>query len=385
MNLIRDVVHPESYDSLLEWVFINQPQKEAKSVHQFILINKLGKNVPIEISTGFADFDGKRALVCYVRDITEKLQAEEKLKEYSENLEIMVEDRTRDLQLEITDLRNAQSQLVQSEKLASIGQLAAGIAHEINTPIQYVGDNTRFLQDAFNDLSSVFSQFEKLFGSIESGPVLRNLIQDLQSAAEEADLEYLKDEIPRAVDQTLEGVERVSQIVNSMKEFSHPGVKEKTAVDINRAIENTITVSRNEWKYVAEMEVDLDKSLPLVPCLPGELNQVFLNLIINASHAIKDVAGDGLGEKGVIKVSTRKCGDCAEIRISDTGPGIPEEIRARIFDPFFTTKEVGKGTGQGLAIARSVIVEKHGGDIRLDSDTGKGTTFVINIALGACS
>jgi signal transduction histidine kinase len=166
-----------------------------------------------------------------------------------------------------------------------------------------------------------------------------------------------------------------------MKEFSHPGGREKTAVDINRAIENTVTVARNEWKYVAEMRTEFDEGLPPVPCLPGEFNQVILNMIINATHAIADIVGDGSNGKGQITVSTRSVDGWAEVRISDTGGGIPEEVRDRIFDPFFTTKEVGRGTGQGLTIARSVIVDKHGGTISFETETGKGTTFIVRLPL----
>jgi signal transduction histidine kinase len=166
-----------------------------------------------------------------------------------------------------------------------------------------------------------------------------------------------------------------------MKEFSHPGSEEKTPTDINKAIENTITVARNEWKYVADLELQLDPSLNLVPCLPGEFNQIILNIVINAAHAIADVVGDGSNGKGLITITTKADDDSAEIRISDTGSGIPESARPKIFDPFFTTKEVGKGTGQGLAISHSVIVEKHGGTISFDTDTGKGTTFIIRLPM----
>ena len=168
-----------------------------------------------------------------------------------------------------------------------------------------------------------------------------------------------------------------------MKDFSHPGTKEKIDLDLNRAIDSTITVARNEWKYVADLETDYDSSLTKVSCLPGEFNQVILILIVNAAHAIADViekSGEKSGpEKGRIKVQTRKCPEWDEVRIQDTGSGIPEKIQARIFDPFFTTKEIGKGTGQGLAIARSVIVDKHGGTIHFETEQGKGTTFVIRL------
>ncbi len=375
---IIDIVHPENLEKVWNQ-FITKP--DLQTPYQFSAINKTGKKIPIEISTGTTDFDGRKALVCYVRDITQKLETDKKLKRYSANLEKMVEERTVELKQAIVDLKNTQSQLIQSEKLASIGQLAAGIAHEINTPIQYVGDNTRFLKDAFNDIIILFNKYEQLSEVPGGVTVLEEFMKEIKSAIEEADMNYLKEEIPRAIKQTMEGIERVSVIVRSMKEFSHPGVKEKTSMDINRAIENTVTVSSNEWKYVAEIETDPDPSLPPVHCLPGELNQVFLNMIINAAQAIGDVVNNDPNGKGVIRISTLKDGDYAKISISDTGPGIPEEIQTRIFDPFFTTKEVGKGTGQGLAISRSVIVEKHGGDIGFETKAGKGTTFVIRVPI----
>ncbi|MBU0595079.1 histidine kinase, partial [Candidatus Bipolaricaulota bacterium] len=198
---------------------------------------------------------------------------------------------------------------------------------------------------------------------------------------DELDLDFLKEEIPKAIAQSLEGVGRVAEIVRSMKEFSHPGGTEKQATDLNRAIEATITVARNEWKYVAEMAMDLDPDLPPVPCLAGDFNQVILNLIINAAHAIGDVVGENSGEKGTVTITTRQNGDWAEIRISDTGTGIPEENRSKIFDHFFTTKELGKGTGQGLAIAHAVITEKHSGTITVESEVGKGTTFIIRLPI----
>jgi len=378
---IKKVIHSENLDLVWGWYTTKSSQNNLQVTHQFQGINKNGQKIPVEISTGTTDFDDRKALVCYVRDITKRLDAEKLLKKYSEDLENMVKERTTELQQVIVNLKNTQSQLIQSEKLASIGQLAAGIAHEINTPIQYVGDNTHFFQEAFNDIIMLCGKYEKLQEALIEEMPVEKLVKDTQSAIDEADIDYLREEIPRAIKQTLEGVEHVSAIVRSMKEFSHPGVKEKTAVDINRAIKNTVTVSRTEWKYVAEMETDLDTSLPLVLCLPGELNQVFLNIIINAAQAIGNAEGDGPERKGVIRVSTSKEGGYVEIRISDTGPGVPEEIQKKIFDPFFTTKDVGKGTGQGLAISRSVIMEKHGGDLSFKTEEGKGTTFIIKLPI----
>ena len=273
-----------------------------------------------------------------------------------------------------------QVQLVQAQKLESIGQLAAGIAHEINTPTQYVGDNTRFLQDSVADLIEIIDLYDGLLDPAQEHRPCAERSAEAKAALERLDMEFLREEIPKAISQSLEGVERVATIVRSMKEFSHPGAVERQLADLNRAIESTITVARNEWKYVAEMVTDLDASLPLVPCLLGDVNQVVLNMIVNAAHAIKGVVGD-TGEKGTITVTTRCAGSWVEVRISDTGSGIPPEIRPRIFDPFFTTKEVGKGTGQGLAIAHTVIVQKHGGEIKVESEVGQGTTFIIRLPL----
>jgi signal transduction histidine kinase len=164
-----------------------------------------------------------------------------------------------------------------------------------------------------------------------------------------------------------------------MKEFAHPGLEEMTSVDINRAIRNTISVARNEWKHVAEVSSEFDPDLPWVTCVPGALNQVLLNIFVNAAHAIGEVSGRT--KKGAITVVTRRDGDWAEIRIGDTGAGIPEEIRQRIFDPFFTTKQPGKGTGQGLASAHYIVVKKHHGTIAVESEVGIGTTFIIRLPM----
>jgi PAS domain S-box-containing protein len=278
---------------------------------------------------------------------------------------------------DVTESKLLRSQLLQAQKLESVGQLAAGIAHEINTPTQYIGDNVRFLKDAFESLNRLLTNYEHLLAVCKANALPGEIMQEVSAAVTEADAPYLLEEIPKAIDQSLEGVSRVSRLVSAMKEFSHPGTKEKTPLDLNHAIESTITVARNEWKYVADLETDFDRSLPLIPCHPSEFNQVILNMIVNASHAIADVVGNGGSQKGKIKVQTRNCQDHLEIRICDTGAGIPEKVRPRIFDPFFTTKEVGKGTGQGLAIARSVVVDKHGGSIHFETEVGKGTTFII--------
>lgn len=278
---------------------------------------------------------------------------------------------------DVTERRSLREQLLQAQKLESVGQLAAGIAHEINTPAQYIGDNVRFLKKSFVRLESVLGSYGRLYEATCGNAVSPGLIQETESALKKTNLKLLLEEIPKAIDDGLEGVQRVSSLVSAMKEFSHPGTKEKIPVDLNHAIESTIAIARNEWKYVADMETDFEVSLPHVCCLPGEFNQVILNLIVNAAHAIGDRNRERNGTKGTIRIQTTYSPTGVEIRIGDTGTGIPPEARAKIFDPFFTTKEIGKGTGQGLAIARSVIVDKHRGSIDFETVMGEGTTFII--------
>jgi len=282
---------------------------------------------------------------------------------------------------DVTEKKELEAQLMQAQKLESIGQLAAGIAHEINTPTQFVGDNTTFLGMAFSKLTKLLDCYDELFHAAKEDNLAEELLDKVEATAKKVKVDYLLEEIPKAIEQSKEGIERIAKIVRAMKEFSHPGMEEKASVDLNHALQNAIDVSRNEWKYVADLTTELEPGLPHVPCLLGEMNQVFLNMIINAAHAIGDVAGDRAEEKGTITVSTCQEDSWAVIRISDTGSGIPEHIRSRIFDPFFTTKKVGRGTGQGLAIARSVVVDKHGGTISFETEEGRGTTFIIRLPL----
>jgi len=274
-----------------------------------------------------------------------------------------------------------QTQLLQRSKLESVGQLAAGIAHEINTPIQYIGTNIDFFSESFEDISRFFSTLHNLVTQEDDAADYSHMIKTVHGALDEADWEFLREEIPAALEQTRDGVNRVSAIVRAMKEFSHPGSREKAPADLNEIIKNTLMVSSNEWKYVAEIETDFG-DLPMVPCLSDELGQVFLNVIVNAAHAIgNQQEKTGSEEKGRITITTSTEGDFAEIRIADSGGGMEEKVRERVFDPFFTTKEVGKGTGQGLSIARNVIITKHQGTITVDSEVDHGTTFVIRLPL----
>ena len=278
------------------------------------------------------------------------------------------------------ELEASHNQALQSEKLASVGQLAAGIAHEINTPIQFVGDNTRFLQEAFEDMSDVIALYQQQCTALLEGKPELEMAEKAMAKSDEIDIEYLNEEAPKAITQSLEGIERVTQIVRSMKDFSHPGSDQKEIIDINQAIESTMTVCRNEWKYDAELITDFDPTLTAVPCYAGEFNQVMLNIIVNAAHAIHD-SREGSDTLGTINITTRQDNGFAEIIIKDNGAGMPEEVRKRIFEPFYTTKGVGKGSGQGLAIAYSVIVDKHHGTIDVDSEPGKGTTFTIRLSM----
>jgi signal transduction histidine kinase len=292
---------------------------------------------------------------------------------------------------DITANKVLESQLAQSQKLESVGQLAAGVAHEINTPMQYVGNNLDYLRNSFSFISKLLNELsdEQREATLQpaqtaGGPVpekdhsagLKQTVKlDLQRLQNQSTLE----QIDEAIGDSLEGVQHVCRIVNAMKQFAHPGYEEKTSVDINAALYSTITVSTNEWKYVAEVETDFEEDLPLVPALAGELNQVFLNLIINAAHAIEDAYAKDPTIARTIKVSTRSAERSVVITIADTGCGIPESIRTQVFDPFFTTKEVGKGTGQGLAIAHSVIAKKHGGRLWFQSTENVGTKFHIEL------
>jgi signal transduction histidine kinase len=218
---------------------------------------------------------------------------------------------------------------------------------------------------------------------VSEGSAGADAVRDADEAARAADLPYLVENVPKAFDRALDGLERVATIVRSMKEFAHPDSREMAPVDLNRAVAATLSVANNEYKYVAELETDYGE-IPPVTCHVGDVNQVVLNILVNAAHAIGDVVG-GTDRKGRIHVRTRQEGDAVVVSISDTGPGIPEAVREHIFDPFFTTKEVGKGTGQGLAIARSVVVEKHGGHLEFDTEAGKGTTFHIRLPIAGKS
>jgi len=269
------------------------------------------------------------------------------------NLQCSLADRVQDLEVVLTRLREMQ----QAQKLDALGQMASGIAHEINTPTQYISENIKFVQKSWND----------------AGPFL-------QRAEEDPEIAYLIQEVPKALAESLQGVEKIGQFVRAMRDFCRSSGSEKVIVDINQAVRTTLTVATNEWKYDADVAMDLDPELPPLLGLPGEIHQVLLTLIVNGAHAISDVRKTSI-EKGLLRIATSVQDGWIEIAVSDTGAGIPEEYRDKVFEPFFTTKALGKGNGQGLATAYSVVVQQHSGRIWFETKPGKGTTFFVRLPL----
>lgn len=281
-----------------------------------------------------------------------------------------------ELEIAFREKEILQSQLLQAHKLESVGQLASGIAHEINTPTQFVSSNVSFLDEAFSDISECIHSLTK---AVEIENLSAGYLDKTLAAA---DWPYLQQEIPKAINQSREGLARVASIVRAMKEFSHPGGQDAEQSDINHLIETTVTVARNEWKYSAEVVLNLAPDLPRVPCLDGAIGQVLLNLLVNAAQTISEKIGRTPdGGKGTITITTEKDSSAVLVHVADTGCGISPECRTKIFEPFFTTKEVGKGTGQGLAIAYDVITHKHGGRLTFSTVMGEGTIFTIRLPI----
>jgi signal transduction histidine kinase len=273
------------------------------------------------------------------------------------------------------ELHDAQAGLRVAQRLEAIGQLAAGVAHEINTPAQYVDGNITFLSERFARLLPLLDALKERIA------VCRDGTDRLRQIADDANLDFLITEIPAALKEAALGMGHIKKIVTAMKEFSHPS-DDKQVADLNHGIANTVTIARNEWKYVADVELDLAADLPHVTCFPSEINQVVLNMLVNAAHAVGEVF-DGENGKGKIRIGTRRDGADVLIEIEDNGCGIAEASLHKIWDPFFTTKEVGKGTGQGLAIAHRIVVDHHGGAIRVTSSVGKGSRFTIRLPIEA--
>jgi signal transduction histidine kinase len=288
-------------------------------------------------------------------------------------------ERNRLLARQLAEKQRLEIELARAQKLESVGQLAAGIAHEINTPVQFVGDSLYFLKDAAETLRPYTERMSALRDRSQRGELRASDWDALDALKAELDIDYLLENMPKAADCALEGVNRVGSIVRAMKSFAHPDQPDQTNVLLDEAIRNTLIVARNEIKYVADVQTDLGE-VPPVRCFAGDVNQLLINILVNASHSIEDVVR-GTGERGRITVTLERDGEEAVIAIADTGTGIPEAIRERIFDPYFTTKELGRGMGQGLAIAHNIVVKRHGGSLRFDTKEGVGTTFFIRLPI----
>ncbi|MBD3178401.1 MAG: PAS domain S-box protein [Candidatus Latescibacteria bacterium] len=321
--------------------------EKTRKIYHLTMKRADGEQMNVEIGFSIINYQDDLAFLIYLHDTTERDELQDKL--------------------------------AKAQKLESIGQLAAGIAHEINTPTQFVSDNVRFFEDAFQDIAGLLQSYQSLLEKLEQEGNCCKEVDNIRKQCEEVDIEYLLEDVPAALEQSLDGLRKVAKIVKSMKDFAHSSGGSNTQVDLNKVIATTTTLARNEYKYVSDLELDLTDEIPLVFCDPDKLNQVILNMLVNAAHAIEDVVGDKPGEKGKITISSGHDDKYVIVNISDTGTGIPEEIRSRIFDPFFTTKEVGKGSGQGLAISHKIIVEEYGGEIGIDSEEGSGSTFTIKL------
>ncbi len=332
-------------------------EKKKPVVIEKIRLNSSGEKRVIEVRA-YPIFDHDGNVVQMVEafiDITEQKKAVE------ENLRL-------------------ERELNKAHKLESIGTLAAGVAHEINTPIQFIGDNTSFAKDSLEDVFEMIQGYKLLIEKLHKDTGVE-VDHEVKQIDDDADYDYLKEELPKSLQQTLDGIEHVSKIVKAMKDFSHIGSNEEMQLeDLNNAIETTLTISKNEWKYQADIKKDLSPELPAVPCYIGEIKQVLLNLIINAAHAIAAKNETNKTEElGTISVSSSIDGDRVKVGITDTGTGIAEENQNKLFDHFFTTKEVSQGTGQGLAVAYQIVVEKHGGEIWFETEVGVGTTFYFTL------
>jgi two-component system, NtrC family, sensor kinase len=314
------------------------------------LIKRDKTRFPAEAQLSALTVGGDPALLISARDLTERLRMEQ-------------------------DMR-------QAHRFEAVGQLAAGVAHEINTPMQYIGDNTSFLRTTVERLLGVVESFETLLADCESGAVTLSQVQECKKKLSSAKIPFLKKQAPVAIEQSLQGIAHVSSIIQGLKEFSHPGGEEKVTVDLNHVAKTAATVTRNEWRYHSTLDLQLKEGLPVIMGHPQELGQMLINLIVNAAHAIESCHGKKEGPpQGRIVISTEEINGFVELQMKDNGTGIPEAIRNRVMDPFFTTKEVGKGTGQGLALALNVVVEKHRGQLFFESEEGKGTTFFVRLPL----
>jgi signal transduction histidine kinase/response regulator of citrate/malate metabolism len=353
---------------------------------QFHLDRYIGSSVEEIIKERTAlpikDDEGKVSQVTFVsRDVTETIQHQEEMKKLNRKLKIVSSElisKNGKLENAVANLERTQAQMLQSEKMASIGQLAAGVAHEINNPTGFVSSNLKTLGDYQTDLNQLLDDYQALKDNLNALPdgalpgESKGLLEKVAATEEEVDIDYIREDTGSLIEESCEGTERIKKIVDDLKHFAHPGEEKMKATDINAGLESTLNVVNNELKYKATIVKEFG-DLPIISAYPQQLNQVFMNILVNAAQAIE--------KSGQIKIVTATIDGKAEIRISDTGCGISEENLSRIFDPFFTTKDVGKGTGLGMNIAYNII-NKHEGDIRVESEIGKGTTFIIELPPG---
>jgi two-component system NtrC family sensor kinase len=371
------LVHPDNQHFFLELFTKVSSDDTINKSYRFIGVNKSLEKIPIEISSGVTNFEGQQAFVLYAKNISIQLEAEKQLKDYSANLEAMVKAKTTELQKTLYSLQNTQSQLLQAEKLASVGQLAAGVAHEINNPVGFVKSNLGTMEEYRLDLTKLLESYAKFESitmeteKINEIPSIKNAIESTKKIKEDIDFDFILDDYPGLIEDSKEGMERVAKIVADLKNFVHMDKAKLEYANINHGIESTLNIVGNELKYKAKVIKDLG-DLPLVKCYPQQLNQIFANLLVNAAHAIE--------KEGEIRIFTAKDKDRVIIKIGDTGCGIPQNIIDKIYDPFFTTKEVGKGTGLGLNVVYNII-QTHQGTIDIESQVGKGSTFIITLPI----
>ncbi|TWI76805.1 phospho-acceptor domain-containing protein [Desulfobotulus alkaliphilus] len=336
-----------------------------------LLLPESGESIPVEVVHCPRPLEDTPVDIYYIRDISDQIQKEKQLIEYSHNLERMVEKSTRDLQNTLKNLKETQSQLIQSEKMASLGQLAAGVAHEINNPVGFVKSNLGTVRDYFKDIFELFDAFDSLEENLENGKNTAETREEIKKIRARIDLDFIREDHQAVITESLEGMERVARIVSDLKDFSHTGKMDAEVTDIHQCLESTLNIVWNEIKYKAEIIREF-QPLPLVLCVPQKLSQVFMNILVNAAQAIE--------KQGTITLKTQIQNSFILVDITDSGKGIPEDILPKIFDPFFTTKPVGKGTGLGLNISYN-IMHQLGGDISAHSTPGKGSTFSIRIPL----
>ena len=342
--------------------------------HEYTALKKDGSTFPILIYSSPIIRNGTPSGLRGIGlDITERKRSELQLMELNQTLEERVEERTRELEI-------THQQMVLQEKLASIGQLAAGLAHEINNPVNFLRINLASLKEDVSDLRLILEEYRAIVRSAETRPPSPEELQKLEKLENQLSIDHLLDDLPVIFDESERGFERISTIIGSMRNFSfRHAVDQRVQFDINKGIRDTLIIARNEYRYHAEIETNLQE-IPMVSCNPEQINQVFLNLIINSAHAI---ASQKRANKGTITIATSCSGTDVVCTVSDDGPGIPPETRNRVFEPFFTTKEPGKGTGLGLSISYDIITRKHGGTISVTCPPSGGSTFTITLPLNA--